>query len=269
MANTTFSNPGAFQPYKFRSFKAMLSSAWGKLRTAEYAMALRFLISELMNRIQKRAILNDSGKNYCPLCEKHNGSFVHLSNRMRFNFNYACPHCSSRPRHRGLFSFYKEMIEKSTREVSILHFAPEPVFYALFRREGMVYKTTDFFLEDVDYPGEDIQRLTLPDHSFDVVLCNHVLEHVPDDIQAIKEIFRILKPGGKALITVPGDFKRKTTIFFDNLNYNGHYRDYGSDFESRLKTAFNQTQIVDLHQYDSENNMGIPEFEWLFIGIKD
>lgn len=268
MANTTFSNPAAFQPYKFRSVKAIFSSAFGKIKQGELKMAIRFLMTELMNRAQANAILNKAGKNYCPLCGQHNSGFVHLSNRMRFNLNYACPHCSSRPRHRGLYYFYKEAIANVKPGFSILHFAPEPVFYDLFRQNNLTYKTTDFFLEDVDFPNQDIQNLTLPENSFDLILCNHVLEHVPDDLKALQEMQKVLKPGGQVLITIPGDFKRKKTIFFNNLNYNGHYRDYGSDFESSMKKVFAQTQVVDLKKYDSEKTLGIPDYEWLFIGQK-
>jgi ubiquinone/menaquinone biosynthesis C-methylase UbiE len=73
---------------------------------------------------------------------------------------------------------------------------------------------------------EDIQNLSFPNAQYDLILCNHVIEHVPKDEMALKEISRILKPNGKAIITIPGNYQRDNTIYFNHLRFNGHYRDY-------------------------------------------
>ena len=102
----------------------------------------------------------------------------------------------------------------------------------------------------VDYPNQDIQNLKLNDSSYDLVLINHVLEHVENDKIALSEIARILKTNGRAIITVPGDWKRINTKTFHNLDFNGHYRDYGLDIISLMKIFFKNVQICNLFQFD-------------------
>ena len=265
---TTVNNPGALQPYKLKSLKAIASSCWHMLEKGEIIAMSKFLITESVNFWNKKKIKSETGKYYCPVCGKHAGSFVHLSNRLRFSWNSACGHCSSRARHRGLFNVYQQATEWMTKENSVLHFAPEPAFYSVLRGKPFKYITTDFVLEDVDLPKEDIQNLTLSDNQYDLILCNHVLEHVPDDKKSLQELYRILKPGGKLLLTVPGNFKRSKTIYFKHLRHNGHYRDYGSDFVQLFSSVFQNHQVVDLHDKQQNLNLAIRKYEWLFIGTK-
>lgn len=265
---TTNNNPAGNQPYLFRPWRAILSSIFEKIKNGEWLMAFRFFVTETMNRVEKGKILNMNGTNFCPVCECHNESFVHLSNRMRYSFNSACPHCSSRPRHRGLYYFYKDFVSKFDSDKTVLHFAPEPAFYPIFKNKSFQYKTTDYFLADVDLPHQDIQNLQLPDKMVDLVLCNHVIEHVSDDMKALSEIYRILKVGGVSLITVPGDFFRQETVYFKDLKYNGHYRDYGMDFSEKLRNIFDDVQIKELHEFDAQGILKIPRGEWLFIASR-
>tara|TARA_B100000315_G_C14458865_1_gene532779 strand:- start:475 stop:951 length:477 start_codon:yes stop_codon:yes gene_type:complete len=130
----------------------------------------------------------------------------------------------------------------------ILHFAPEPVFYNVFN--SFEYITADLELTDVDLQL-DIENIDYVSDSFDLILCNHVLEHVLDDNKAIKEIYRILKSFGIAIITVPGNWDRERTIEYDYPDGNGHYRDYGLNFLSVLNKIFNRVEFSDLYIYNN------------------
>jgi 2-polyprenyl-3-methyl-5-hydroxy-6-metoxy-1,4-benzoquinol methylase len=132
----------------------------------------------------------------------------------------------------------------------VLHFAPEPVLESALRKQDIEYRTSDLYLQDVDLPGEDLQHLSLPSRSYDLVLCNHVLEHVADDDKAVSEIARILKPSGIAVITIPGDWTRSHTVVFPDQRLNGHYRDYGMDAKKLFLRHFANVRVVDMHVFD-------------------
>jgi len=205
----------------------------------------------------------------CPVCKSKFAGFVHKYNSLRISWNSACPHCDSRSRHRGLFFLYKEILHQYRKEISVLHFAPEQVFYPIFKNEPDIqYNTTDYFLEDVDFKNEDIQKLSLPSGKFDLILCNHVIEHIPSDEAAMAEMSRILKENGRAIITIPGNFRREQTVYFDHLKFNGHYRDYGLDVINKLMKYFKKVEAVDLSKYnpiEPNSSYGIRKYDMAFI----
>ena len=189
---------------------------------------------------------------HCNLCQLDLSFFLHTSNHNGIIFNSICPHCSGRKRHRGLYELYN-IILKEILNPNILHFAPEPVFYKLF--DSYNYIKADLDLLDVDLKL-DIQNIDCDDNSYDLILSNHVLEHVLDDMKALNELYRILKPKGLAIITVPGNWKRKETIKFSIPKYNGHYRDYGLSFITEIEKIFYQVESIDLYKYN--NNYRLP-----------
>lgn len=201
----------------------------------------------------------------CPICLYKGYSFIHLSNSIRLTLNSECPQCHSRSRHRGLFFLYKEFLnEKGSKK--ILHFAPEVHLVKILKSDQKnEYHTADLFMENVSFK-EDLQKLSFKDNSYDIVLNNHVLEHIFDDKKAIKEIQRILKPKGKAIITVPGNWKKKTRKFL-TLQNNGHYRDYGFDFIIFLKKIFSKVSIKKLNKYNGASH-AIKNDEIAFVCIK-
>lgn len=132
-------------------------------------------------------------------------------------------------------------------EGAVLIFAPERIvvsYLASLTRDAL--KSTDLERRDVDYPGEDIQSLSFPNEQFALIICNHVLEHVPDDERALLECSRILVNGGLALFTIPGDFSRAETWYFDRPDDNGHYRHYGMDILEKMRRAFAEVEAVDM-----------------------
>ncbi len=93
----------------------------------------------------------------------------------------------------------------------------------------------------------DICNLPFEDNNFDVILCNHVLEHIPDDKKAMQELFRVLKPGGWGIFQIPQDINRKNT-FEDNsitdpkerakiFGQYDHVRIYGLDYFEKLRSV--------------------------------
>nr|WP_315131286.1 methyltransferase domain-containing protein [uncultured Flavobacterium sp.] len=130
--------------------------------------------------------------------------------------------------------------------LKVLHFAPEQAFYKLFRNQkNLEYTTTDLFSPLADVKA-DICDLPFEDNQYDVILCNHVLEHIPDDTKAMQELYRILKPGGMAILQIPQDLSRATTFADDSITDQkerakifgqyDHVRIYGRDYFDKLRS---------------------------------
>lgn len=130
--------------------------------------------------------------------------------------------------------------------LKVLHFAPEQAFYKLFRNQkNLDYTTTDLFSPLADVKA-DICNLPFDDNQYDVILCNHVLEHIPDDTKAMQELYRVLKPGGMAILQIPQDLKRATTFADDSITDQkerakifgqyDHVRIYGRDYFDKLRS---------------------------------
>ena len=151
----------------------------------------------------------------------------------------------------------------------ILDFAPEPVFYDLF--QPFEYSTADLELTDIDLQL-NIEAIDYDSNSFDLILCNHVLEHVLDDNNALRELHRILKPLGTVIITVPGDWMRRQTIEYDHPDSNGHYRDYGLNFIDLLNEIFFTIESIDLFKYNKIYHLPIgltPQHDLAFVCVKN
>jgi len=130
--------------------------------------------------------------------------------------------------------------------LKVLHFAPEQAFYKLFRKQKNIdYTTTDLFSPLADVKA-DICDLPFKDNQYDVILCNHVLEHIPDDTKAMQELYRVLKPGGMAILQIPQDLSRATTFADDSITDQkerakifgqyDHVRIYGRDYFDKLRS---------------------------------
>jgi len=130
--------------------------------------------------------------------------------------------------------------------LKVLHFAPEQAFYKLFRNQkNLDYTTTDLFSPLADVKA-DICNLPFEDNQYDVILCNHVLEHIPDDTKAMQELYRVLKPGGMAILQIPQDLSRATTFADDSITDQkerakifgqyDHVRIYGRDYFDKLRS---------------------------------
>ncbi|GGW23207.1 SAM-dependent methyltransferase [Arenibacter certesii] len=168
--------------------------------------------------------------------------------------NVLSPSTLSLERHRLLWLYLKNETDFFKKRLKVLHFAPEQAFYKRFGKlENLDYTTTDLESPLADITA-DICDLPFQDNTYDVVLCNHVLEHIQDDTQAMKELYRILKPGGWGIFQIPQDLKRAHT-FEDNtitdrkerakiFGQYDHVRIYGRDYFDKLRTiGFKVTEV--------------------------
>lgn len=181
----------------------------------------------------------------CPICKKDFRKFLPFGVNRRPNA--LCPRCGSLERHRLLWLYLRDRTSLFEKRLKVLHFAPE---YCL-QKELRSMTNLDYLSSDLDSPFSmmkmDITNISFGDNSFDAVLCIHVLEHVRKDEKAMRELFRVLRPGGWAIIQSPIDPTRERTFEDpaivsprDRERYFGmadHVRIYGLDYESRLKKA--------------------------------
>jgi SAM-dependent methyltransferase len=158
-----------------------------------------------------------------------------------------CPVCSSSDRVRLLLYFLESRTELFKQPLKLLHIAPEPSLeYIIKKVDAIDYLTADLNPEEV-MMQLDITNAPFPDATFDAIICNHVLEHIPDDALAMKELFRILKPNGWAILQVPVSLNLdKTLEDFSITDAKGreqafgqkdHVRIYGRDYTDRLQKA--------------------------------
>lgn len=157
-----------------------------------------------------------------------------------------CPRCGALERHRFLAFMLEQLGLVVATSGAVLDVAPQrQVQHVLKRLAGEAYVGMDLSDElDVDVRA-DITRLPFADATFDLVVCYHVLEHIPDDRRAIAELARVLAPGGVALVQVPWRDDRDTdedpdapvSERADRFGQDDHVRWYGRDFESRLAAS--------------------------------
>ncbi len=164
------------------------------------------------------------------------------------------PSTLSLERHRLLWLYLKNETDFFDKELKVLHFAPEQAFYRRFRKlNNLDYTTTDLNSPLADVQA-DICALPFQDNVFDVILCNHVLEHIPDDHQAMSELYRVMKSGGWGIFQIPQDLNRSVT-FEDNsitdpkkraeiFGQYDHVRVYGRDYFEKLRSVgFNVVEV--------------------------
>ena len=169
--------------------------------------------------------------------------------------NVLSPSTLSLERHRLLWLYLKNETDFFKAPRKVLHFAPEQAFYKRFRAmKNLDYTTTDLNSPLADVKA-DICDLPFEDDSYDVIFCNHVLEHIPDDTKAMQELYRILKPSGMAILQIPQDLQRADT-FEDNsitdrneraaiFGQYDHVRIYGRDYFDKLRTIGFKVHEVD------------------------
>ncbi|MCC8358297.1 class I SAM-dependent methyltransferase [Salinimicrobium sp. ASW11-47] len=170
--------------------------------------------------------------------------------------NVLSPSTLSLERHRLLWLFLKDHTSFFTAPHKVLHFAPEQAFFKPFRKlKNLDYTTTDLNSPLADVKA-DICDLPFEDNSFDFILCNHVLEHIPNDTKAMQELYRILEPGGTAILQIPQDLKREKTFEDDSITdpkqrakifgQYDHVRVYGRDYFEKLRGIGFKVKEVDL-----------------------
>jgi SAM-dependent methyltransferase len=135
---------------------------------------------------------------------------------------------------------------ETSSALKVLHFAPEQEFYKRFKKQTNIEYTTTDLLSPLADVKADICNLPFEDNAYDIIFCNHVLEHIPDDTKAMQELFRVLKPGGMGIFQIPQDLSRASTFTDDTIvdqkerakifGQYDHVRVYGRDYFDKLRS---------------------------------
>lgn len=180
----------------------------------------------------------------CPCCGLHWREFVPAGSPLRPG--ELCLRCGGGKRQRLMAHVLRQQLENKPG-TKLLHFAPEVSLTRVVRRlPNIEYHSVDLAPDAALHQG-DIQDLPFPAQEYDVLVCSHVLEHVPDDAKAMKELRRVLKDSGVAYVMVPQDFERDKTYEDASITdpsarerafgQDDHVRVYGRDFPDRLRQA--------------------------------
>lgn len=193
----------------------------------------------------------------CPICGTKRRKFLPYG-YVTSRDNALCPNCLSLERHRLLWLWLQRESDLFDRRPRLLHVAPE---VCLMRHLRKAYKghEEDYVTADLESPLADlhfdIQHIPLADESFDVVFCNHIMEHVEDDLQAMREIHRVMRRGGWGVILSPVELEREKTFEDDSITDEAertrifgqydHRRVYGCDYADRLREVGFEVEDLD------------------------
>ena len=187
-----------------------------------------------------------------------------------------CPSCLSLERHRLLWLYLTRETDLLRRPQRILHIAPEVCLMKRLRHRAADYTTADLEspLAELHF---DVLRIPLPDASYDVLICNHLLEHVADDRRALGEFYRILRPGGWGILLSPVDRSRAATFEDDSITdpeertrifgQYDHRRIYGRDYGGRLREAGFEVREIDYaarFSAEERRRYALPD-DWIYV----
>ena len=235
-------------------------------------------------RVQLRSALQKSvypfylGNNvYCNCCNKSFRKFRSYGNVKRDNAK--CPYCFSFERTRVLDLFLQNELDiYSKKDLKILHFAPEPALFKKFSKLDIEYIDGDINPANARFII-DITNIPYQENYFDLIICNHVLGHIPDEQKALSELFRVLKPDGVAIVMSLMNLNSEITLEradivtpADRLKYYGEHdlsRLYGMDHKNRLESGGFKVDMIDYRKKLSnliveKNCLGNGEREMIF-----
>jgi len=235
-------------------------------------MILNFLKS---NRflLKTYKLLRFSGHNrYCPVCHKSSSLFFDFSVPPVIPRPDAeCPHCGSLERHRLILLLLQHEGMLKKKHLNILHIAPEGFLAKIFdsKEFGHNYITTDLTRSDVKI-RMSICDICFKSDYFNLIICNHVLEHIADDHLALQELCRVLSPGGILILTIPQDVDMLITYEDKSVTcprererlfgQADHVRVYGADFVARLRNA-----ALTVEEWAGSNLLSQQEIEYMGI----
>jgi SAM-dependent methyltransferase len=187
--------------------------------------------------------------------------------------NAACPQCDSHPRHRYLSLWLSREFKLEDKSGTALIFAPEKALASFWSKApGLDVVRIDLEgAREVDTLA-DIKNLPIRSNSIDLIWCHHVLEHVDDDRAAIRELYRVLRPGSGELVvsvpmTAPGTMTEE--YGFADLTQSGHWRIYGDDFETRLTESGFTVQAVQFNLREEDYRRYAFQPERFYVCRKD
>lgn len=196
--------------------------------------------------------------------------------------NALCPGTLSLERHRLLWLYLERETNFINNAIKVLHVAPEQVFYQKFKTfSHWEYTTTDLHSPLAEIKA-DLCELPFQDNYYDLILCNHVLEHIPEDQKAMQEMYRVLKQGGTLIAQVPLEENRTQTLEDNSITDKAtrteifgqydHVRIYGTDYYTRLESVGFDSHAIDfLKKLTSQEKQkfALPYSEKIPIAIKN
>ena len=223
-------------------------------------------------------------RHVCPCCGWQLRAFTKGGGSFRTRPAGYCPRCNSKARHRRVWLYLQERTDLMSESHQVLEVAPHvSLSRALSRRQNLSYLGVDLDV-DVDVDGRrtvagDLTRLPLQRGRLDVVICVHVLEHVVDDRAAMRELHRVLRPGGWALVNVPYDAANPTyedpsvttpSGRREAFGEAGHVRVYGSDLPERLTSVGFEVSVSPgpSVSVDAAARFGLTTDECIFLCMK-
>ncbi|MDX1652910.1 MAG: methyltransferase domain-containing protein [Brumimicrobium sp.] len=183
----------------------------------------------------------------CPVCERSFNKFLSYGSSVAHRENVLCPYDLTLERHRLMWLYLKDHTDFFSEKKEVLHIAPEQCFHKRFKKqENLNYLTGDLVSPIADMHF-DLHNIPLEDNRFDVIFCNHVLEHVDDAMQCMKELYRVMNHGGWGIFQVPQDFNRDVTYEDKSIVspeerekhfwQKDHVRLFGKDYPDWLRKA--------------------------------
>jgi len=218
----------------------------------------------------------------CPVCEKSFSKFLSYGSNVAHRENVLCPYDLTLERHRLMWLYLtKESNFFTAEKLSVLHIAPEQCFIHKFKKQkNLEYLTADLMSPIADMHF-DVHDIPLESNRFDVLFCNHVMEHVDDPIQCMKEFYRVMKPGAWAIMQVPQDMSRELTYEDSSITtpeqrefhfwQYDHVRLFGRDYPQWLEKAGFQVDVFDIKQHYTPEQIAsfcISKDEMLYIARK-
>jgi SAM-dependent methyltransferase len=252
-----------------------INTALKQIVPDETAQSLRSARAALQSRIRSfaddpRQIRRQWVMRACPICE-YEGRFWSFGSPPRAEA--LCPHCLSLERHRLLYLLFQRHLDNVPDDLRVLHFAPEPFIRRRLERNCR-YVTVDFSPYDIDCACA-MEKLPFADGQFDLIIANHVLEHVEDESTALSEIRRVLDLAGTCILSVPQIFGWEATYEDESIvdpdqrrvhfGQTDHRRLYGRDFARKLCHAGFYVETFQMDRRD-EIRFALSRGETLYLG---
>lgn len=203
----------------------------------------------------------------CPVCERSFSKFLSYGSNVAHRENVLCPYDLTLERHRLMWLYLKDASNFFTApNLNVLHIAPEQCFIHLFKKQSNLNYLTGDLESPIADLHFDLHSIPLEDNRFDVVFCNHVMEHVSDPLQCMKELFRVMKPGGWAIMQVPQDMTREKTYEDSTITspedrekhywQKDHVRLFGRDYPNWLEKAGFKVEEFELKKHYDAAKIG-------------
>lgn len=215
----------------------------------------------------------------CPVCKKSFRKFLSYGSNVAHRENVLCPYDLTLERHRLMWLYLQNKSDFFTKpNLKVMHIAPEQCFHKIFKNQKNLDYTTGDLVSPIADLHFDLHQIPLEDNQYEIIFCNHVMEHVTDDLKCMQELHRIMKPGGWGIFQVPIDTNRTSTYEDWSITtpeerekhfwQYDHVRLYGTNYPNRLEEAGFTVETVDYGKEISPelfDRYRLPKGEMLYI----